>query len=282
MAGVSTTMTERICVCGLGKVGKPILNMLRAKGFDAVGYDRVPKQSEVSVAQAVDYSDACIFIVQTPSLPDGSFSNEYLSNALLSISGAAISQGRKDYLYIVTSTTVPGSCDDFRHIVGDNIVYKPEFIRLEHVDADLLEPSFILIGEGCKEAGDRCEALFRSIHGYELESALPMTYKIPVKRMSLVEAELAKITLNCALTMKISLANQLHLVAQKMGADSRKIMDAVGADPRINPHYLEPGRPYSGPCLPRDNRMFQFVAEKHKVFAALSISADLINGMMSE
>jgi UDPglucose 6-dehydrogenase len=275
-------MTEKICVCGLGKVGRPILNMLRNKGFDAVGYDHIPAHSEVSLAQAVDRSTCCIFIVQTPSLPDGSFSNEYLTRALLAVSGAAISQGKKDYLYIVTSTTVPGSCDEFRHIVGDNIVYKPEFIRLEHVDADLLDPSFILIGEGCKEAGDRCGALFRSIHGYELESASPMMYKIPVKRMSLLEAELAKITLNCALTMKISLANQLHLVAQKLGADSRKIMDAVGADPRINPCYLEPGRPYSGPCLPRDNKMFQYTADKAGVFAALSQAADVINGMMRD
>ena len=242
--------------------------MLRAKGFNAVGYDRVPVQSEVSLSKAVDRSDACIFIVQTPSLPDGSFSNEYLSSALLAFSGTVKLHGRKDYLYIVTSTTVPGSCDDFRHIVGDNIVYKPEFIRLEHVDADLLVPSFHLIGDCRKEAGDRAEAIYKAVAD------------VPVKRMSLLEAELAKITLNCALTMKISLANQLHLVARKMGADPKKIMDAVGADPRINPHYLEPGRPYSGPCLPRDNRMFQFVAEKRGVFAALSIAADVVNGMM--
>jgi UDPglucose 6-dehydrogenase len=259
------TQPERLCVCGLGKVGRPILNMLRGKGYSAVGYDHIPAHSEVSLAQAVDRSTCCIFIVQTPSLPDGSFSNEYLTQALLSVSGAAISQGKKDYLYIVTSTTVPGSCDEFRHIVGNNIVYKPEFIRLEHVDADLLVPAFILIGEGCKEAGDRTEALYRSI------------LDVPVKRMSLIEAELAKITLNCALTMKISLANQLHLVAQKLGADSRKIMDAVGADPRINPHYLEPGRPYSGPCLPRDNRMFQFIASRVGVVAWLSQAADYIN-----
>jgi UDPglucose 6-dehydrogenase len=265
----SEKVTEKICVCGLGKVGKPILNMLRNKGFSAVGYDHIPAHSEVSLSQAVDRSTCCIFIVQTPSLPDGSFSNVYLEQALLAVSGAAISQGKKDYLYIVTSTTVPGSCDDFRRIVGDNIVYKPEFIRLEYVDADLLDPSFILIGEGTKQAGDRAESLYKSI------------LDVPVKRMSLIEAELAKITLNCALTMKISLANQLHLVARKLGADSRKIMDAVGADPRINPHYLEPGRPYSGPCLPRDNRMFQFVAERAEVKAHLAEAADQINWMMS-
>jgi UDPglucose 6-dehydrogenase len=251
----------RICVCGLGKVGKPILDMLRMKGFRAVGYDHNPELTEVSLEQAVKSSDACIFIVQTPSLPDGSFSNDYLEAALKAFSLLA----PKDYLYIVTSTTVPGSCDQFREIVGDNICYKPEFIRLEYVRQDLLTPSFILIGEGCKDAGDRCEAIFRKVS------------KVPVKRMSLVEAELAKITLNCALTMKISLANQLHLVAQKLGANSQKIMEAVGCDPRINYEYLVPGHPYSGPCLPRDNSMFQFVAQSVGIKAWLSEAADKIN-----
>jgi UDPglucose 6-dehydrogenase len=273
-------VSERLCVCGLGKVGRPILNMLRKKGFEAVGHDREASISEVSVERAVAKSDACIFIVQTPSLLDGSFDNSFLIDALCRFSIYVRAARRTDYLYIITSTTVPGSCDEFRKIVGDNIVYKPEFIRLEHVDEDLLDPAFILIGEGCKEAGDRTEALYRSIYGYELESAIPMQYEIPVKRMSLLEAELAKITLNCALTMKISLANQLHLVAKKLGADSKRIMEAVGSDPRIGPDYLTPGWPYSGPCLPRDNRMMQFVAEKVGVDAALSKAADRINGMI--
>lgn len=257
-------------MCGLGKVGLPILRMLRGKGFQAVGYDRVPAQTEVDLAGAVEKSEACIFIVQTPSLADGSFSNGHLEEALMRFKHSIPMQAKPDYLYIITSTTTPGSCDEFRKIVGDNIVYKPEFIRLEHVDADLVRPSFILIGEGCHTAGDRAAAIYRQVAD------------VPVKRMSLIEAELAKITLNCALTMKISLANQLHLVAQRLGADSLKIMDAVGADPRINPCYLEPGRPYGGPCLPRDNRMFQYVARKAGVYAALSAGADLINCEMEK
>jgi len=257
--------SERIAVCGLGKVGKPILDTLRMKGFKAVGYDSVPSKSEVKLNDAVDQSGACIFIVPTPSLPDGSFSNEYLFDALHKFRNTIAMRSKKDYLYIITSTTVPGSCDQFRAIVGDNICYKPEFIRLEFVRKDLLDPSFILIGEGSKQAGDRCEAIFRQVAD------------VPVKRMSLVEAELAKITLNCALTMKISLANQLHLVAQKLGADSKKIMDAVGTDRRIGNEYMEPGWPYSGPCLPRDNRMFQFTAERVGVNACLSAAADCIN-----
>jgi UDPglucose 6-dehydrogenase len=223
--------------------------------------------SEVSLKNAVVQSDACIFIVQTPSLKDGSFSNQYLNNALESFHTLA----PKDYLYIITSTTVPGSCEKFRSIVGDNVCYKPEFIRLEYVREDLLNPSFVLIGQGCESAGDRCQSIFEKVTGNQYT---------PIHRMSLTEAELAKITLNCALTMKISLANQLHLVAKELGCDSEKIMEAVGSDPRIGHAYLKPGEPYGGPCLPRDNRMFRFVAESVGVNAYLSEGADKINEML--
>jgi UDPglucose 6-dehydrogenase len=259
-------VSERICVVGLGKVGRPILGMLREKGFRAFGYDHIPKDSEVSLEQAVDRTDAAIFIVPTPSKEDGSFSNDCLLDALGKFK--RLIAMKPDYLYIITSTTTPGSCDQFREIVGDNVVYKPEFIRLEYVEADLRAPSFVLIGEHRKEAGDRVERIYEKISD------------APVKRMSLIEAELAKITLNCALTMKISLANQLHLVARKLGADSAKIMDAVGTDPRIGNAYLTPGWPYAGPCLPRDNRMFQYVAEQVGIEAHLSIAADSINAMI--
>jgi len=255
-----------VAVCGLGKVGKPLLDALRYKGFNSWGYDCDPVKFGSSLYDVVLNSNACIFIVPTPSKPDGSFSNEYLMNALTSFSKEVRAQKKSgSYLYIVTSTTVPGSCDKFKEITGENICYKPEFIRLAQVRDDLLSPSFVLIGEGCREAGDHCEAIYRKF------------VDAPVKRMSLIEAELAKITLNCALTMKISLANQLHLVAKKLGADSSKIMDAVGTDPRINNRYLEPGWPFSGPCLPRDNRMFQYVAKQVGVDACLSAAVDRIN-----
>jgi UDPglucose 6-dehydrogenase len=261
----------RIAVCGLGKVGKPILDTLRLKGFLAIGYDSIPAKSEAKLSDAVDQSDAAIFIVPTPSNEDGSFSNVYLIQALERFKNSIPMRGKKEYLYIVSSTTVPGSCDNFRSIVGNNLCYKPEFVRTidpENVRPDLLNPSIILIGEGCKSAGDRCEEIYRQIAD------------VPVKRMSLIEAELTKITLNCGLTMKISLANQLHLVAEKLGADSLKIMDAVGTDPRIGSRYLNPGAPYGGPCLPRDNRMFRFVAESVGVDACLSEAADKINEAM--
>ena len=261
-------MRERMCVCGLGKVGRPILDTFRMKGFQAIGYDINPALTEAELSDAVEGSDAAVFIVPTPSNPNGSFSNLMLRDAIVAFHRRTILTGRKDYLYIVTSTTTPRSCDEFRQTIGDNLVYKPEYIRLEFVRGDLLCPPLILIGEASKAAGDRAEAIYKAV------------VDVPVFRMTLLEAELAKITLNCALTMKISLANQLHLVATKMGANAERIMEAVGADPRIGKQYLFPGRPFAGPCLPRDNKNFRYVAAREGIDACLSWAADRINETM--
>lgn len=260
-------------MCGLGNIGRPLLNLLRTRGFEAVGYDIVPWKTEVTIQEAVKRSDAAIFIVPTPSNPDGSFSNQYLLEAMKAFVLAGCS---RDYLFIISSTVVPGSCDKFSELVGGNICYKPEFIRMASVEADLAASNYVLIGEGNVAAGDACAEIFTTLAVLNDSSRI-----VPVFRMSLIEAELAKITLNCALTMKVSLANQLYLVAERLGAGPKKVMELVGADPRIGPEYLTPGWPYGGPCLPRDNKMFQFVAHSVGLEAPLSMATDAVNRMMA-
>lgn len=258
----------RIAICGQGKLGRPLLEVL-GNHHQVIGHDSNPEKSQATVAECVEKSECCIFIVQTPSNPDGSFSNVHLLRALTEFSNEAKRQAKPDYTYIVTSTTVPGSCESFRNVVGDRIVYNPLFVRLEYVYEDLLNPKWMLFGY------ENHEALNTAMHVYFWTPR-----SIQNIGMSLTEAELAKITLNCALTMKISLANQLHIVASKMGCNPKNIMHAVGLDPRIGLDYLQPGWPYSGPCLPRDNRMFRFVAAKVGETAPLSLAADEINDRM--
>lgn len=257
-----------ITVVGLGKVGRPVYDTLRKYHETVIAYDNDPRQSQKnSIRECIERTDTAIFVVQTPSLPDGSFSNVYLKNALENFHDEQVKQQKLGFLYVVTSTTVPGSCEEFRKIVGDEIVYNPLFIRLPHIHDDLEKPNLFLVGHQDGTALLRWADIW------------PPT--APIVAMSLTEAELAKITLNCALTVKISLANQLHLVAKRMNCDSKKIMQAVGLDPRIGLEYLTPGWPYGGPCLPRDNRMFQYTARRVGIDAALSRGADEINNRIS-
>lgn len=301
----------KIVVCGLGKLGSSIAVSFAMRGFDVVGLDldavkvgdinagRAPVQEQglgeltsravtakclratTNVAEAVPGSGACIFVTSTPSLPDGSFDNGPLLKAIESVAKiCAIDNTSTPYLFVIASTVTPGTCEGkilplLTSIVTRpyHLVYKPEFIALGTVIRDLQFPDLHLIGQSTEAAG----ALAVELYGVSSNRA-----NVPYYQMSLIEAELAKISLNCFVTMKISFANQVGLIADQFGADPHKILDAIAADRRIGRAALKPGLPYGGPCFPRDSRMFVHVADQACVRAHLAEATDRINRAVVE
>src|SRR5216110_1794690 len=60
-----------------------------------------------------------------------------------------------------------------------------------------------------------------------------------IARMSVISAELTKISVNSFITMKISFTNQLRMIAERFPkADIHAVLDAIGSDSRINHKYL--------------------------------------------
>src|SRR5258707_1101211 len=83
----------------------------------------------------------------------------------------------------------------------------------------------------------------------------------PVQRMNFVNAELTKISVNTYVTTKISYANMLADICDRIpGADVDAVTKALGADTRIGPKYLKGAMGYGGPCFPRDNVEFAALA----------------------
>jgi len=296
---------KKIAVCGLGKLGSPIAAAFSSSEIPVVGFDldsnKVNKinsriapvtepdldeylklstvrnnlQATTRVDYAVSLSDACLFVTPTPSLPDGSFDHSQLTNAIMSFAREVAKQKRRNYFFIINSTVTPRFLDSqvlplvqrLCNSLHPRVAYKPEFIAIGTVLRDLHNPDFLLIGEDSDGTGAAVEALYRN-----------MVFQNPeVKHMALIEAELAKISLNCAVTMKISYANQVGAVARKLGADPVKILDAVGTDRRIGKLALRPGLPFGGPCFPRDNRMFRHVASTVGEGTPIADAVDIMN-----
>ena len=301
-----------LAVVGLGKLGACIAAALAGRGFEVVGIDvdrskvdalrqhRAPVeepglqeiigqgssrlQAASDWAKAISQADAAFFVPATPSLPDGSFDNSYLVEALRSAAQVVRAEKKEQFLFVVNSTVTPGSCDNvFKPLLEETLkgkcgedfglCYNPEFIALGDVIRGLLEPDFVLVGESDELSGRRLEEIYRRL----------CTNSPPVLRMSNLNAELAKISVNCFVTMKVSFVNQLTAVAARLpGADARVILEAIGRDRRIGATYLKPGLGYGGPCFPRDNRLFQYVARAAGVEAALAEAADRINEQVNE
>lgn len=98
-----------------------------------------------------------------------------------------------------------------------------------------------------------------------------------VNKMSRLEAEITKLSVNCFLTTKISYANMIGDIANKMGCNPDKILSAIGSDSRIGNKYLKSGFGFGGPCFPRDNRALAKCAECVGVDALISKATDEMN-----
>ena len=133
---------------------------------------------------------------------------------------------------------------------------------------DLLNPDFVLIGESDKKSGDILEEFYKKV----------CEKNPPVKRMSIVNAEITKISLNAYVTTKISFANMLTELCEKIpGGNVDAVTDAIGCDTRIGKKYLKGGLGYGGPCFPRDGRAIRNTAGKFGVSLPIVEATDKIN-----
>lgn len=240
-------------------------------------------RATTNAADAVD-TDASFFIVPSPSLPDGSFSNEFLMRAMQNVAQAVKAKKKKGHLFVCSSTTTPGAC---RRVIIPMLeqqtggkcgktfgfCYNPEFIALGNVVRGLLEPDMVLIGESDAKNGAALEELYKKYN----------TNKPHIARMSITSAELTKISVNSYVTAKISFTNQLRMIAEQYpDTDIHAILDAIGSDSRIGHKYLRPGLSYGGPCFPRDNRLVAYAAQQVGLRAPLAEATDDVNEMSKE
>ena len=297
---------QKVSVCGLGKLGACIAATFAERGFEVVGVDIDPEKvrkindglppvEEPLLAETITAgrkrlratldpretvaTDVTFFIPPSPSLPDGSFSNEFLLRAMQPIAAAVHQQGKKGHLFVCSSTTTPGAMNQVlipmleREIGGVcgrdfGVCYNPEFIALGNVVKGLLEPDMVLIGESDPESGAALEQAYKKYNRNTPRIA----------RMSIISAELTKISVNSYITMKISFTNQLRMIADRFPqANIHVILDAIGSDSRIGNKYLRAGLSYGGPCFPRDNRLLAYTARLQGVEAPLAEATDRVN-----
>ncbi len=305
-------MRHTLSVVGLGKLGACMAACFGARGFDVLGYDvdadragaLANGQAPVSepglqavideagrrlqvtddLERLVKETDVTFLVVPTPSREDGQFSTALLTAALEPLARALRALDKPDHLFVITSTVSPGTIES--ELVpciaaasgralgqGFSVAYSPQFIALGRVVADLLNPDLVLIGAPDPATADRLETVLTAA----------CDNQPPVRRMSLISAEIAKLGLNSYVTMKISFANMLATLCEATpGADLDAITEAIGADSRVGPGAFRGGLPFGGPCFPRDNRALAAFAATRGEEAPLAAATDRINGIRVE
>jgi len=96
--------------------------------------------------------------------------------------------------------------------------------------------------------------------------------------MNFINAEITKLAVNTYITTKISYANMLARLCEKLPeADVSVVTYALGLDSRIGSKYLKGAVSYGGPCFPRDNRAFAALAARSGAFSDLAEATDRFN-----
>jgi len=297
---------ERISVAGIGRLGLCVATCFAYKGCCVIGVDadrrRIelanrgivnnfePRLSEMLQASkdrliathdyhhAVKNTDVTFIVVNTPSNEVGGYSLEHVEASCAEI-GKVLREKHGFHLVVLTSTVLPGSTEGVvkpllektsgkKCGVHFGLCYNPEFIAMGSVLHDFLNPDLVLIGESDKYSGELLSKMY--------EKVCDNTPRIV--RMSIINAEITKIAINSYVTTKISFANTIAQIAERVrGADVDTITSAMGLDHRIGPYYLKGGLGYGGPCFPRDNIAFSYFARKVGTEAKLASVADEVN-----
>jgi len=252
-----------ISVIGLGKLGLCIACVL-AKDYKVIGIDS--NENHIAMLQTgvnpikethlnnwfdlykknitftnkfTDLGDIVFVVVPTPSISDNTFTSKYIEQALQKISDKKT--------VVIVSTVMPKETARLQEKYPNlNLIYNPTFIALGSVIKNFIYPDFILIGVD-KEA--ETSGLSKLLNVYT---------KICVEKprfivLTALEAEIAKLALNCYITMKITFANQIGNLCYRLGIKPDRILNAIGKDSRIGNLYFKAGLGYGGPCFPRDN-----------------------------
>jgi UDPglucose 6-dehydrogenase len=141
------------------------------------------------------------------------------------------------------------------------VASNPEFLREGTAVDDFFHPDRIVVGVDDPTAAEELREIYRPIlerkfHCPIHKGACPADTKGEFIVTSINSAELIKHASNSFLALKISYANMIADLCEKLGADVEEVTHAMGLDPRIGTQFLKAGLGFGGFCFPKDVQAF--------------------------
>lgn len=289
----------KVCVIGTGYVGLVVGTCLAEMGNDVICVDNneeklrqlhqgiipiyepgLEELIKVNVSEnrltftsdiknAVANSLVCFIAVGTPQGEDGSADLKYVQEVAKSIG-----QSIKQYTVVIDKSTVPvGTADMVTRIIKEqtdvefDVISNPEFLKQGAAVDDFLKPDRVVIGSNSQRASEIMQELYAPF----------LRTGNPVIMMDVKSAEMTKYAANSFLAVKISYANEIANICEKVGANAEMVRIGMCADKRIGSQFLFPGLGYGGSCFPKDVKALTKTAIDNNCDYSLLKAADDIN-----
>jgi len=237
--------------------------------------------------ESVRWADAIFICVGTPPLPSGEADLSAIDNVARMIAKESLSPK-----LVIEKSTVPAQTGQElqralsvyarRTGVTFRVASNPEFLREGTAVEDFFHPDRIVVGVEEKETEQQLRDIYRPVlEGHfrcpvHLEKC-PAGPKPEFLVTTIPSAELIKHASNSFLGLKISYANVLADLCERLGGNVDEVTRAMGLDPRIGGKFLNAGLGFGGFCLPKDIQAFIGLAERVGVDFGMLKEAERVN-----
>jgi UDPglucose 6-dehydrogenase len=239
------------------------------------------------VAAAVRFGEAIFISVGTPPLETGDADLSAIDRVARVIAESAQSPKlviEKSTVPVQTGQQLKRALTVYGRTTGIcfRVASNPEFLREGTAVLDFLHPDRIVVGVEDKQTEQQLREIYQPIldqkfncpvHAPECPPAAPPPFVVTTINSS----ELIKHASNSFLALKISYANALADLCDRLGANIDEVTRAMGYDPRIGPHFLRAGLGFGGFCLPKDIQAFIRLAERAGIDFRLLKEVENIN-----
>lgn len=279
-------MRKSIACIAQGFVGSALSNGM-SRAFNVYAYDRDPTrlakgafkalktdcsghvESVAEFVDVVEYSghvqyawfERVYFVcVPTPMLPSGACDTSIVASVVGELASAP-----GERIAVIKSTVPPGTTEALneKHAsTGLRVVHNPEFLREATAEEDFANQDRIVLG-GPPEAVERVKAIYNVVFP-----------DVQVLKSKSTVTELVKYVTNTFLATKVSYANEIFQVCEKLGVDYDRVMEIALRDERLGrSHWKVPGpmpaddgsgrhmRGFSGSCFIKDLNALIAVAQ---------------------
>ena len=231
----------KIGIIGQGFVGTAVREGLK-QHYDIHTYDLKEKCTCESILELVDESDVIFVCVPTPMKKDGSCDISIVEGVIDEIEDVDIS-GK---IVVIKSTVPPGTTERLnKKYKNISVVFNPEFLTEANFINDFRNQTRIIIG-GPRPASTKLRQIY--------SLAFP---NVPIIKTGSTTAEMVKYMTNSFLATKVSFANEMYQICDKLNIDYDKVVEYSTYDERLGKsHWAVPGPDghygFGGSCFPKD------------------------------
>ena len=145
------------------------------------------------------------------------------------------------------------------------VASNPEFLREGTAVDDFFHPDRIVVGVEDEKSASIMREIYapileRKFHCPVHDGQCPAGNNAQLLITTINSAELIKHASNSFLALKISYANVISDLCERIGADVEQVTRAMGLDPRIGTQFLKAGLGFGGFCFPKDIQAFIHLA----------------------